>query len=990
MLARDSVRRAVVFLGLFGAVLGVLIWRAGGLRARTNSGDEGPPPTEHAGPLAPIAPDLSMGASENGTITRDDTKLVDGRPVRWRAWTASWKSAVPRPAANPDESVQDIDAPRLVLYPEPRRGDARPVAEGGPGTTTVTSRTGTLKDRRGVRTEIRLAGDVAVDHVDPDRGDAHLRTNSLDVTLQEANGVTKRHVASADRVAVTGARGRIEGVGLDGEVAGSACAVTLLEDVKASFLMRGGVLSGGSAAAKDVPLVVTCAGAAELVALDDTPRPADRRWKATFHDKVHVVQADSVVDCDLLEVEFRMGELKSADALPPERVVATGHVRVQGTTETRVFTITADKATHSREGATGVETDVVLFEGNPVLDVQGAVGPAGRLGKDAAAAPQRLEIRSAATATMTTRRSGKNALWRTSVAFEKDVVARQWDDATKGGDPTAEMRAPIATLYGTRLENAAFQPEALTAQGPGGVELKRRDMTGHGNAATWFRKPEAGVDTYILQGNSSVTYRGPQALHPFGRAKTSEDGRIVIESGDNLTVDVWGDAAPRAPNAPPAQYAKFTADRGVVFRQLDGDAEIYRLAADTVTATVDASHELEQAVATGAPKRPAHIWGLAEDGQERDLYGTTIRLDRDVMPAGTPKGAPRTSQVLAVGDASGPAVVVLREKDGSRHEARAERLHYHDDGRAALVTASRNVVATLDMSVREAERKDLSQYVAGAVTVSANDAKIELAPATEAKATKRQLRRVVAEGRVSVDGRRNRLVGESLDYDAATGIAELRGHDARLVSLMESSRYTNSVNAPLLRAYLDVSEDPAKRGELIRAACPEGGMILRYIDPPDAAGGAAQGSVPRRLQLQSDGPIEVTREDATAVGDDVAARLQHLEGADSWTPDVTAWCNRAHMTYDLGATGGARDRVTTLEAEGRPDRPVRVDTPRFTGTATRVEIDAKKPVLHLASSPGHPVKVKDKTDQRTVYTDDGWWNYAKREWELVTRFRETE
>src|SRR6185503_9458954 len=185
--------------------------------------------------------------------------------------------------------------------------------------------------------------------------------------------------------------------------------------------------------AKAQPTDVTCSGACELVSLGTAARGQDRRWKATFHDDVHVVQGADSLDCDLLEIEFKMGETKADDGLPAQHVVATGHVRVKGATETRTYDVVCGKATHRREGVVGKELDIVVFEGAPVMNMYGPLAMTTATGKEPKKKPDgrgRMEIRCDGEATMTTRKAGTLATspHRTNVVFEKNVVVRQWDD----------------------------------------------------------------------------------------------------------------------------------------------------------------------------------------------------------------------------------------------------------------------------------------------------------------------------------------------------------------------------------------------------------------------------------------------------------------------------------------------------------------------------------------------------------------------------------
>ena len=81
---------------------------------------------------------------------------------------------------------------------------------------------------------------------------------------------------------------------------------------------------------------------------------------------------------------------------------------------------------------------------------------------------------------------------------------------------------------------------------------------------------------------------------------------------------------------------------------------------------------------------------------------------------------------------------------------------------------------------------------------------------------------MIATGGVLIDGKLHRVVGRDATFDGVTGIAEVTGQPARLVSTVDSERYTSFVNAELIRAYFDVSADAAKKGSLAARLVPEG------------------------------------------------------------------------------------------------------------------------------------------------------------------------
>ena len=991
MAAAETLRRVTLFALLFGGAMGVLVWRAGGFRARTaETPAAGGDPVVHQ-PTTPLGQNagVGLGSSEDAQVARDATKVIGGRPVRYRAWTAAWKKSTPRTGPDPDESIQDVESPRIVLYPEPDRADAPPVAAGGPGTTTVTARTGVVKRRPDVRTEAKLAGDVALDHADPQSGDLRLRAPSMDLTMETRDGGEHRHAQSAERVTLDGGKAHLEGTGMDADMLGAGVRVTFLADVKGRFFVRSGSLTGTgtSAVAKEAPTDVTCRGAAELVSLDASPRAANRRYRVTFHDDVRVTQGADTLACDLLEIEFRMSDLKSKDALPAERVVATGNVRINGRTESKTFTITSQLATHTLEGLTGLEEDVVRFEGDPVMNVYGPLGWAGRVPqKTAAAGHGRVEIVCGGPVIMRTRHAGDQPSqpYRTNVLFQKDVVVRQWDDESKPDAVTSRMTAPKATLYGTRVENQAFQPDTLIAEG--GVDVLREGFTSHSGAATWSRVAEQGIDRYLLAGQPHVEYTGDRALRPFGRAKAAPGARFVADTADSMRVDLYDDL-PSPAGTPPRPYAVVSGGPHAVLREVVAGEDVYRMTAEQIDATIAADRELEHVVA----ERDAHVWGRGDDGQERDLYGTRILLDREVAAKGAAPGAPRLAQVSALGTEAAPAIAIVREKDGSRHDVRAERLHYEQEG--SLLTATGNVLAVIDVKGREDKRGAAQpKLVAGAVRIRAGEARVTLEPApAEGRPA---LRRVVATEHVVIDGGVNRLFAEKVDFDAQTGLAEasVQGQNqiVRLVSLMDSERYTSFLNtSTVMRAWFDMTSGLDTKGRLLRALCPDGGLLVRYIDPPTLEGAAVAGETPRRVQIESNGPMELTRTEATATGV-VSAAIARLTGPDRWEEEAVLQCSRAHLTFDPDAEGGTRDRIRTFDAQGQEDYPVRVRTAEFTGSAARVDVDVKSQTLRLTSDMSRSVHIVETKTGRQLLGESGVWNYLTKEWAELLGFKEVQ
>lgn len=975
-----TLRRTFVFAVLFGGAVGATAWFARGapVRETSSGGQAGPSGLVRPGDVARITDKLSVGESTDGTLAHDAVKVLDGKPRRYRAWTMSWAHSRPKKSMDPEVGLQDVEMPHLVLYPEPEHADTAPVNDGAPGTTRISAKAGALEYQKDVRMAARLTGDVLVQRFDPGDGELRLATQTLDCSLEGSGPKQRRRAQSAEHVVLDGGRIHLEGDGLDADMSGNDCRATILSHVNGRIEAPPGRLTGTGEVpgTKDLPTYVTCEGAAEIVALDPRSRGGDRRWKATFHDRAHVEQGDDTLDCDLLEIEFRVAPQSSSPGrIPGDVVVATGHVRIRGKTDARDFDIVCDKATRTPAGNLGTEVETVVFEGSPVMNVHGRLASSRKQPeKDPAGSAKqrgRIEIRCEGPATMQTRRAGvqPTSPVRSNVVFEKNVVVRQWDDETVP-EPTGDLRAPKVTLYGMRGESGSFQPDTLTAEG--GVDMKRPGITSHSGTATWLRVPQLAIDRYLLSVEPHVIWDGVRPLHAFGPARASKESKLVLDAADTVRIDLY-DELPPAKGEPPRPYATVSAGpRVVVAQYADGD-ELSRCTADELEATIAQGRQLQQARASGA----AHLWGLGADGSQRDVYGTRIIVDQLVLPPGAPKDTPKPARVTALGEEGSSAVALVKEKDGSVHDLRADQLRYDQEG--STVTAQGHVVATLSTAASGDKPARAPKVVEGPVKITAAEAVIDLAPSS-APSSARELRKVTATGGVVIDGKTHRITGNEGTFDAISGVAEIKGSPARIVRAAESERYTSFVNADLVRAFFDVSDDAAKRGELQRAVCPEGGLIVRYIDPPSADGKAIAGTTPRRMQVQSHGPIETTRTEATATGD-VRADMWSLAPSGDWTvPGPRVWCEHARLTFDADAAGTAKDRLKTFEATGDGQKQVVVDADEYRCRADRVDMDVTKSKIRLSKTTGPDVLVTNATNGQRALYETATYDYVTKEW----------
>ncbi len=964
MSAADTARRFAVFAAVFAAAMGLVVWSTGALR--DGDGDGEPPPRETSdaegasqpapsGDVASVGDGLGLGRSEGGTLSRDATVVIDGKPVPYRAWTAEWDRSAPRPGEDPERSVQDVEGCRLVLFPRPDGTEVPLARADAPGATEVTSRRGVLEHQPGVGLDAQLRQDVVVTHHTEGHGALHLRTQALDCRVAAGRKGDERKAQSAERVVIEGGGTQLEGVGIDADFAERTFQATLHREVRGHFLARRGEMTGQGASdtAPQEPVDVTCTGAATIVALEAKGASKDR-WRATFHDEVRVTQGGTSLHCDLLELEFRMGDPRAQGSrVQVDRLVATGHVLMRGAEDGRDIAVDTERATRTFEP--GGE-EVVVCEGATVMTFAGRLRDPREKGGPAAD-PSRIEVRSSAGATLRARPVPKEpGARRVNVVFEKDVVAKQWNPVT--GVVESELRAPKATLYGNRGTDGRFAPDTLTAEG--GVELRRQDLVATGRTVTWAVVSDQRMDLIRLSGKPQVTLTGAKGQDPFGGGRDEREGRLVLNSDEEVEIRLWQDEQDRKAGKPLAQIS---ATRNVVVRRFLGDHEAYRMTSETGDAVIGADRELEILRAYGGAKLVG--FGEGPDAKTAEVSGSRLQVVLGKVPEGSPAGTPRPATATVFGDDRTPAVAIVREPGGRRHELRAPELRYEQGG--SVLVAQRGAEAVLNVA-EGAAAAPAGKLSDGKITVQAVEMRAELRPAADQSSSSRaRLKRLVATDRVALNGAVHRLTGDTVTYDAESGRAEAIGRPA-IVTRRDVPGFPSFANGEVIRAFFGTSPD--NEGQLLRASIPQGGRIVRYL---------GRGDDPQRVQVQASGPIEIERAEATALRDVIVVQ-ESKDAKGQWQRDARMDSERLRMVFDMEAKGEAQDRVSRMEATGTDELPVRVETPKFTATAQRVTVTSADSQLHIDSAGGPQCYVNEIGTQRRFYCDSVDWNYKTYEW----------
>ncbi len=940
------VRRTAIFAGVAGALLGAIAWFHGGVRgtAQDTSRRTQPPPL--GGNLVPIAADASMGEGSGVRLSRDDVAVVDGAPLPYRAFEATWARQAPRPGNSVDQLRLHTEEFAVLHFNRvPTAEEPRPRAVEGPGSTRVTAAEAELEMHAGASFHADLAGDVLVLRHE-DVADLTLRTQSLALERREGRrGADELHAASEEHVAVERLDVHVEGIGLDADLgraaagrAGAAPArLTLRRNVRATLLTRPGAITAvPDPGAARTPTTITCAGTAELEELEDGGARRPTRWKVRFEDDVHVTQGATSMRCDALEVVFRTPPRSAAGVASEtevENAVASGGVHVHDEDPARgVFDLTAERTVTTRDAHGGYD---VALEGGTRCTFDGTLQ-----GNDRG----RVEITCAGPALVHAdpERRGPNGtvLRRSRITFREDVRVRQWADGVE--HPETEIDAPEVTLLGDRIEGAQgrLDPDTLTARGSqeSRVRVRREDLRSESDTLTWRVLRESGVERLLLSGKPTVTLSGARARSLFEDTPSASDGVLVVSCDDEVELRrLQPGASPTAPPVPPGEaFQRASAAGHVVARgMVDGD-EDYRIECDKLDADFDPAAERPtlrtlnaygNVLATGTPPQ----------GTPRR---TELRGDRLVATfSGDAATSTEHADVLVTGDPRSPAQVRIEELDASgatarRHEIRAALLRHEAGGTSIL--AERDVVAAFE---RAADARRVVMY-AGKLQATLSPPRGE-----DATAGRQQLLHVHAERAMRIESYEAgadfpayELSGDAGDYDHVRGHVDVEGHPARGIGHAAGGRGGHDdpdrdrlVTSEKLHAEFDPAGGSARPQ---RVTC-EGGL-LRYVAFADEEERPGSG-VRLRVTVRADGPIVLLPRSGSAERNvDIVWEEPNPRGGRG-AQHARLLCDRADLTFDPDAKGDARDRVTRLVATGARPRPAQMMSKALDATADRVE-----------------------------------------------------
>ncbi len=218
MNAAAGLRRAAIFVVLFGGVMAIAVWQAGGIgvprqvrRAPTDTTRAAMPP----GDVVPIEGGASMGRGRGVRIARDAVEVVDGEPNSYRAFEAAWARQTPIPGGTIDERrLHTEDFTALLFHRRPTSEQPRPPAIEGPDTTRINAAEADLEIGRGAAFRAQLSGGVEVVRHST-TADLTLRTDDLEIArIERARGAEELHATTDARVFVDGKGAHLEGTGL--------------------------------------------------------------------------------------------------------------------------------------------------------------------------------------------------------------------------------------------------------------------------------------------------------------------------------------------------------------------------------------------------------------------------------------------------------------------------------------------------------------------------------------------------------------------------------------------------------------------------------------------------------------------------------------------------------------------------------------------------------------------------------------------------------
>ncbi len=974
-----GLRRVAIFGVVFGGIMAVVIWSAGGV----TSGYEGPRVTpvarpDDTGSVLPMRGGFSVGDGSGVHVTRDGTEVVDGQPLPYRAFEARWARQKPRPGSSSEQRRLHAEQFALLLFHlRPTPTEPRPRAIEGPDTTRIDAREAELSIREGEEFRADLVGDVTVTRHAVD-GDLTLRSERLFVDAETRQASTEEHVV------VEGRGAHIEGTGLDADL--DTPRALLKRDVTGTFLTRPGELAGegGVPGAAPVPATITCSGSAEVHGVGKS----QKRWRVEFRENVTVVQGDRTLRCGRLEIEFRLAS-GTRDGLEILRSVADGNVLAEGLREdgASTYSIRAVSAETTRDAKGG--NDVTFLGGTQAI-FEGVLSTSGT---------GRVEVTCAGPAVFHTdgAASRPDRPVRSHATFRDGVVAKQWN--AKTGDLETEIAAPVVSLLGARDAAAGGRlvPEALTATGSDAerVHLKRLALRAQSGNVTWTVHPEQGIERLILTGTPTASFDDTGGMNLTGVARDDQPARLLLTASNEINATYYRpeDLAPEQP------LALVSATGGVVVRRIVGERESYRMSAQTTDVRVAQDRRPSSLRAHG----DVLVTGRGERPGDRHV---TLRGDRlSASRMGDATADPTTStNVVVVGEPRRPASARLEEAriDGRParvHELRAVELRYQDGGTQLI--ARRGARAVINRSADATEGDALS----GEISILASEIRATLRE-SDGSATPRRtddLLGIAASGGVTLESRRTVVTGADLTYDHVGGRAVVTGRPARaLLRATNPVMSDPALSDPGLAPDANVSYDsfvhsdrievelaPAREGqrrEVKRITC-QGGRIIRYLfDDPTPE---TPRPLPERLRIDAEGPIELKPSGGRASGN-VQMRWESLDAGHRWVQDAQLTCERVSLTFDPKATGRLQDRVTYAIAEGSARRNVVLTSSRgLRATSDRVEVRGSWLLLRSRSSNLVHVVENDPEKGRAREFDctQGDWNYRTREWREFRRFR---
>jgi lipopolysaccharide export system protein LptA len=1004
MSAAASLRRLAVGTLVFGGIMGIVAWQAGGLTSGSGTGQPRDPTIAAKPPDDPFVtftPGAQMSNARGVRVFRDGVAVVEGEPIAFRVWEGSWDRQRPLPGETIDERrILTEGFSVLLFHTRPTPEVPRPAALEGPNTTRVDADEAELELKTDSEFNATLNGNVKIVRHETD-GNLILTTQSLDLEHADKGQGEELRATSTARVTITldgtpstldatpdadgpTTRARLEGTGLDADLSRSRTdeieqtRITLQRDVVAEFLAPQGAATGqGSNDAADlVPATISCDSVAVLENLEPGTARRPSRWLATFRENVVVLQAPSTLRCELLEIEFEMAPSGSRQGgVEILRVVADGGVVVDSSDEatSTKWRLRTQKSVTQRDSKGGYDVDLV---GGTTLGYDGTLR-----GREVDGATGRIEVQCSGPAKLhTDAESGRpDGPVRGRITFTEDVIARQW--STEAGVETleTEVRAPELSLLGSRVQtgDARLDPETLVANGneTERVHLRRETLTANSRVFTWHVMRAQDTERILLSGTPAVQFEDRSGVSLTGSAQTGTVATLHINADEEIEIR-RRHTAPK-PGESSSGYAVVQARKNVVMRRLLDERETYRLSASSVDATLDSNWQptrfraYDNVVITGSGDRPG----------DRYLELRGDRMSADIDPTKTDDERWTHTTVHVFGQAGQPSRAKLREPgtDGAAartHTIEAERISYEEAG--TLFVARRNAKVRLERIARNPNADDQLD-----VTISGGLLRMRLKPASAETAGRPEVLRVEGERSVTLETRTAVVTGQTLTYDRVTGVAIAKGRPARVVFLHTESQeqgwtgrvrtLDSFVTSEEVRAEFDTTEGADGRPR--RVTC--SGGVMRFFQ---FAKGADPDSAPALITVKTDGPIEMLPESASA-SENVEITWEWRLPNGRLERRARLLADRVDLAFDPKAEGEFQDRVKRAVATGTRSRPARLFTPALDATADRVESDGAW--IDMLSPWGGRVRITKRDPPESFTCRKARYNYVTTEFEAT-------